>query len=197
MAVAAEQLPSFSVPTPDHFEALYAFWTQFDAPEGWRVEISEGALRMNPPPDVPHNLTASDLRTPLVRHAPEGIVLLEITGVVIVGADKLYIPDLMAVARDAVQGQQHSVPSTDVLLAVEITSRSGARIDRTEKRDAYAAGGVRAYLLIDRVAKNPAVTLHADPVDGEYQHIVRVPFGEPIQLPPPFDTDLDTSEFPR
>lgn len=197
MATAAEHLGTSSGVVSDRFEALYAFWTQFDAPEGWRVEISEGALRMTPPPDVAHNLTAFDVRTPVQRSAPEGIVLLETIGVVIVGADKLYIPDLVAIPRAALEGRDKSALSTDVVLVVEITSRSGARTDREEKREAYALGGVPAYLLVDRFGENPSVTLYTGPVDGEYQHVARVRFGEKVHLPEPFDVDVDTSQFPR
>ena len=66
-----------------------------------------------------------------------------------------------------------------------------------KERDAYAAGGVALYLLVDRVGAHPAVTLYAEPVDGVYRRVVSVPFGESIHLPPPFDVDLDTSQFPR
>jgi Uma2 family endonuclease len=197
MAVAAEQLVASSGAVPDRFEALYAFWTRFDAPEGWRVEISDGALRMTPPPDVPHNITAVPVRDLLVRHASSGIDVFETLGIEIVGAEKLYIPDVVAIPGSALDGRDMTGRSTDVVLAVEITSRSGARIDRTEKLNAYATGAVQAYLLVDRVAKNPAVTMYSEPVDGEYQHLVKVPFGETIHLPEPFDVDLDTSQFPR
>jgi hypothetical protein len=55
---------------------------------------------------------------------------------------------------------------------------------------------VPLYLLIDRFDEDgPAVTLFYDPVDGHYQHVVRIPFGEKVSLPEPFGIDLDTGGF--
>ena len=57
--------------------------------------------------------------------------------------------------------------------------------------------GVALYLLVDRVGAHPAITLYAEPADGDYRRVVTVPFGESIHLPAPFDVELDTSQFPR
>ncbi|MGH8826724.1 MAG: Uma2 family endonuclease, partial [Jiangellaceae bacterium] len=66
-----------------------------------------------------------------------------------------------------------------------------------EKRWAYARGGVNAYLLVDRIrSSGPTVTLHTRPEHGQFQGVTQVPYGEKITLPPPFDVDLDTAEFP-
>ena len=45
-------------------------------------------------------------------------------------------------------------------------------------------------------SSGPVVVLHTQPKDGQYQSVVQVPYGEKLTLPPPFDVDLDTSEFP-
>ena len=79
---------------------------------------------------------------------------------------------------------------------MEITSRGNAETDRKTKRWSYAHAGVPQYLLIDRFDEDgPAVTLFSNPVDGHYQHVTRIPFGEKISLPAPFDLDLDTDGF--
>ncbi|WP_329020587.1 hypothetical protein [Streptomyces sp. NBC_00690] len=34
-------------------------------------------------------------------------------------------------------------------------------------------------------------------IDGAYQHAERVPFGQQVRLPVPFDLKLDTAPFPH
>jgi Uma2 family endonuclease len=83
-----------------------------------------------------------------------------------------------------------------MLLVVEIPAADKAEVCRGTKRHGYANAGVPLYLLIDRFDEDgPAVTLFSDPVDGHYQHVVRIPFGEKISLPEPFGIDLDTGGF--
>ncbi|HEX5403500.1 MAG TPA: hypothetical protein VFX16_14490 [Pseudonocardiaceae bacterium] len=41
----------------------------------------------------------------------------------------------------------------------------------------------------------PAVSLFSNPVDGHYQHITPITFGEKISLSARFDLDLDTADF--
>ncbi|MBQ6644908.1 MAG: Uma2 family endonuclease [Saccharopolyspora sp.] len=85
-----------------------------------------------------------------------------------------------------------------MLLSVEITSKSTADTDRTDKLHAYARAGIRLYLLIDRFADRwPAVTLHSDPAADIYQSARAVPFGKPLILPGPFDVTIETADFPR
>ena len=111
---------------------------------------------------------------------------------------KLFIPDFVIVPRDELHGLPDNQPvSADrALLVAEITSFSNAETDRKAKRWSYAHAGVPLYLLIDRFDEDgPAVTLFSDPVDGHYQHVVRIPFGEKISLPEPFAIDLDTGGF--
>ncbi|MFD4142930.1 MULTISPECIES: hypothetical protein [unclassified Streptomyces] len=53
------------------------------------------------------------------------------------------------------------------------------------------------YLLIDRFDEHgPTATLFTQPQNGAYKHAERVPFGDQVKLPEPFDAVLDTSAFP-
>ncbi len=194
MAVAAESPPISSPEGRSEFETLLATWRAFDAPDGFRVEISEGALRMYGLPAGRHGKIVAIIHRSLVSALTEEHTVFQMVGVLITALEKLYIPDLVVAALDALDDESLLDPA-DVLLAVEVTSPSNARIDRAEKLAAYGGAGVHTYLLVDRVGRNPAVTLYADPVDDQYQHIVRVPFGQTIHLPAPFDIDLDTSQL--
>lgn len=196
MAVAAENLPISSPEERIEFETLLATWRAFDAPDGHRVEISEGALRMYGLPAGRHGKIVAKLIRLLNAAVSEDVGVFPLAGVLIPALEKLYIPDLAVAALDALD-EESLLDPTDVVLVVEVTSPSNARVDREEKLAAYARVGVRACLLVDRVGKNSAVALYTDPIDGEYQHVVRVPFGDTIHLSAPFDVDLDTSQLPR
>ena len=196
MAAVAEHLPLSTNDRYNEFEALLATWRELDAPDGYRVEISEGAIRMNALPLAGHSKIVAFINRVLVGCAPPGTAVFPLAGVLAVSVEKLYIPDLVVAAVDAL-AEDSMLDPTDVLIAVEVTSPSNARVDREEKPAAYAQAGVSRYLLVDRVGRNPTATLYADPVDGEYQHVVKIPFGESLHLPAPFDVDLDTAQFPR
>jgi hypothetical protein len=196
MAVVAQQLQHPAGDGLDSFEAMFAVWCELDPPVGYRAEISEGAIRMNALPAKGHALTASLLVAALDRADLRPLMVFQAVGIKLVDQERLYIPDLVVALPDALFGLSLLAPG-DASLVVEITSPRNARVDREEKRDVYAAGGVPLYLLVDPVGPRPAVTLYAEPVDGAYRRVVTVPFGEPIHLPTPFDVDLDTSQFPR
>ena len=196
MAVVAQQLQQPAGDGVDDFEAMFAVWCELDPPVGYRAEISEGAIRMNPLPASAHAHIASRLNKALDNARLRSLRVFQAVGIKLVDQARLYIPDLVVAPPEALFGLSLLAPG-DALLAVEITSPRNARVDREEKRDAYDAGGVALYLLVDRVGAHPATTLYAEPEDGVYRRVVTVPFGETIHLPAPFDVDLDTSQFPR
>ena len=196
MAAAAEHLVTSARAVSDRFEDLFSFWTQFDAPDGWRVEIADGALTMTPNPANAHSVIASLLTRVFIERLAADVGVFQSVAISMPDQQRVYVPDLVVTAIASLR-EPSVVSPPDALIAAEITSPGNARIDREEKRVAYGLGGVPRYLLIDRVLTNPTVTLFSDPVDGEYQHVVMVPFGESIRIPAPFDFDLDTSQFPR
>lgn len=184
---------------PEHlseWDTLLSTWRELDMPLNWRVEISDGTIRMTPPPAGPHGVGASVVHALLARGAPAGVDIHQHVGLELVELERMYIPDLMALPRPRLRFDGTTPPEGPLLVA-EITSPSTARFDREEKRWAYARAGIPSYLLIDRVrTSGPVVALHTRPENGQYQNVVQVPYGEKLMLPPPFDVDLDTSEFP-
>lgn len=82
-----------------------------------------------------------------------------------------------------------------VLLVAEVVSPSSRRRDREQKPRAYAQGGVPLYLLIDRFASPPAVTLFSEPGEDGYGKRQVAAAGEPLRLPKPFGITLDTARL--
>ncbi|WP_313904725.1 Uma2 family endonuclease [Streptomyces sp. SLBN-118] len=133
--------------------------------------------------------------------APEGWDVYQTLGLFIYRLERLYIPDLAVVPKKllverAKKKERAPLAAAEAALAVEITSKGNASHDRSAKLSAYASGAVPLYLLIDRYDEGgPTVTLFSDPHNSRYRTGLRKPFGEPVPLPEPFSTELDTSEF--
>ena len=88
----------------------------------------------------------------------------------------------------------------DALLVVEVTSPSNAMNDRKWglKYKAYAKGRVPIYLLVDPHAPTgPQITVFTQPNGTRYITEATVKFGEPLNLPKPFDAvAIDSGRFP-
>jgi Uma2 family endonuclease len=89
---------------------------------------------------------------------------------------------------------QDALLPNQTLLIVEVTSESNGDTDRTVKRRRYAEFGAPLYLLVDRQERT--CTLYAGPGELGYTRVDGPhPFGTPVELPEPFDLELDTSGF--
>jgi Uma2 family endonuclease len=175
--------------------ALLTAWQELDVPAGWRAEIGEDCINLTPPPGNGHSRIADLVHRALARVTPDDCGLYQKLGVSIPSRAKLFVPALVIVPRAELASLPDNEPvqADHALLVSEIAN---AETDRKTKRRGYAHAGVPLYLLIDRFDEDgPAVTLFSDPVDGHYQHMVRIPFGEKISLPEPFGIDLDTGGF--
>ena len=188
-----------SIETAGGWGALLRAWRGLDIPEGWRAEILEGAITMTPPRAKPHSLIAELTRAALLPAIPHNWGVCQMLGVTVPDMEALYMPDLAVTPAAALaEGADDDPVSADRLeLVVEITSPGNARLNRMTKRWGYAHALVPLYLLIDRFDKHgPAVTLFSEPTGSDYRHSERVPFGEPVLIPAPFELRLETAGFP-
>ena len=105
--------------------------------------------------------------------------------------------------RDALDPDVWINPASSLVMAIEVVSgkdnSNAARRDRKDKARSYAASGVPLYLLVDRPRKQ--AVLHSEPhfvpdlKSGRYARVVNVTYGEPLELPEPFNRTIDTSIF--
>ncbi|WP_370463251.1 Uma2 family endonuclease [Nocardiopsis sp. FR4] len=192
-------------------EALFSWdfmlrtWESLDVPEGCRAEIIEGALVLVAPPKPEHTKIVWLLNKALTREVLRdggNIAEAEVHQTVDVRVplrSGLYIPDL-AVLPYSVMEYDPDTMMSDALLVVEVTSKSTAERNRKSKLWGYAHAEIPLYLLVDRwdpYTSGGEVTLFSEPGDGKYANASKVPFGEEIHLPEPFDLVIDTSGFPR
>ncbi|HVW43554.1 MAG TPA: Uma2 family endonuclease [Amycolatopsis sp.] len=171
-------------------------WRELTVPEGWRPELTAEGIQMTPPPGGTHNLIAGWVNRALLPAVPDGCEIFQTQGVGIKQIGGIYVPDFCVAPREAIPPNSDPVPAEHVLLAVEITSKSNAEHDRKKKRWAYAHGPIPRCLLIDPFDEDgPAVSLFSKPIKGVYSEMIRVPFGQEVEIGKPFHLKLDTSRF--
>ncbi|MFI0237128.1 Uma2 family endonuclease [Streptomyces sp. NPDC016845] len=179
------------------WDELVRLWEEMDWPEGCKVEIVDGTITVSPSPAYQHNYIAARIQRRLYSVLPEHWECFQTLGVAVPSRMGMLVPDvLMAPALE--NGESYSnIPAAMAELVVEITSRSNATHDRISKCAAYAAAGIPFFLLIDRFApEGPVSTLFGEPHGDVYRPLSVVKFGEPLELPAPFNLTIDTGEFP-
>jgi Uma2 family endonuclease len=160
--------------------------------EGHRYELINGEIVVTPPPGIWHQSVAHRLAVSLDRACEkQSLTVLPGAGLML-SHDEVVIPDVVVYRpeRPPIRGI-YLVPE-DIVLAVEVVSRSSRRIDRVAKPEALANHGVPFYLLVDPFPPPVRLTLFA--LDGgSYDQIAQVEAGTPLHLPDPFNLDLDTA----
>ena len=126
-------------------------------------ELIHGRIVMTPPANFIHGGIGAELARRLGNHAKShglGRVFDASTGYDLPSGDTLE-PDVSFVSKERLASAPklarerfgRVVPD----LVIEISSRSTARRDRTEKKAIYAANGVREYWLVDPERSNVTV----------------------------------------
>lgn len=192
-----------AIPTADYAAAaaseladLERIWYEMEWPPGSRVELIDSELVVSPTGSVSHSGAVSALIFQLVDLARkhDWVMHTSLTAHIPPTRERL-IPDLMIAPRDSPPFSEWELLAPGVLLAAEVVSPSSRRRDREVKPRAYAQGGVPLYLLIDRFASPPAVTLFSQPDADGYGKRQAAAAGEPLRLPRPFGIALDTARL--
>ena len=185
-------------------------------PDGYRVEIIGGEMIISPGPPFGHNWIISKIITAVnVRAAGDFSFRFEAvatTGFDLEPIQDAYIPDVVVLEREQAerileQGVLYVRPS-DLVMVVEITSRTNARNDRAPgprlvrpdgtyqkcKWTGYARCGVPFYLVIDCDPQVSGSLLYSnpDPVDGSYLEVDSWSLGDPSRLPDPIGRTIPT-----
>ncbi|MBQ1093740.1 Uma2 family endonuclease [Streptomyces sp. B93] len=177
---------------------LRDWFVELETPPGFRAELIEGELLLNPLPIGKHEHCISGTLSQIYRNSRADMMFSGSKGLTLGNADGLpqdhVIPDGTFVTRAdrLFRGAPPWMPCEGVHMVMEVTGfRPSA--DREIKRRCYARGGIPLYLLIDRETRQS--TLFRDPQNDDYRDHDTRPFGTPLPLPTPFEFELDTSDF--
>ncbi|MFE2040767.1 Uma2 family endonuclease [Streptomyces sp. NPDC059477] len=165
-------------------------------PEGFKVEVVEGAVNMVPQRDT-HWEIARRIIHALEDKFGRDIKVKTDVRIDLPGYENGFCPDVMKLQDDAERnaergGWRHE----DVEFVAEVISRGTGMNDYGPKKTAYAEAEIPVYLIADPYLGR--CHLFTDPKDGEYRTESRVDFGETIDLTHTLlDLTIDTSRFPR
>jgi Uma2 family endonuclease len=151
---------------------------------GYRYETSvEGALSVVPPPGSDHQIIIGQLFLWLAAAGWTAEQAITNVGIRIPGrnVDAGRIPDLAVWAQRPSSGVY--LPTTDLLLAIEVISPASAAIDQLTKVGEYAGAGIPQYWTVDRDADN-TVTVFRLGDEGIYRTIVQKPLADLLQSSP-------------
>ena len=109
-------------------------------------------------------------------------------------------PDLLVIRDpDVLDPDFAGVDPDHVLLAAEVVSAGTTRDDRELKRLSCARARTPLYLLVDRCAEWPAISVFSDPGPDGYRTTGTARMGDgggQLYLPAPLDMTLDASTAP-
>ena len=193
MATAKADLAAVAA---SEFADLERLWYEMDWPPGSRVELIDGELVVSPTGSVWDSAAVDELMEQLfaLKRRRGWAFHTNLTAHIPPTRERL-IPDLMIAPKGSPPFSEWELLAPAVLLAAEVVSPSSRRRDREQKPRAYAQGGVPLYVLIDRFASPPAVTLFSEPGEDGYGRRLVAAAGEPLRLPKPFGIALDTARL--
>jgi Uma2 family endonuclease len=185
-----------SAAAASEFAELERLWYELEVPKGVRAELIDGEIIVSPTGSVRHSAAIDKLMDQLVDlKRRRGWIFHTYLTVHIPATRERLIPDLMVTSADAPPFAECELLASGTLLVAEVVSPWSRRRDREQKPRAYAQGGVPLYLLIDRFAKPPAVTLFSQPGADGYGRRQTAAAGQPLRLPDPFKVTLDTARL--
>ncbi|MGJ5827074.1 Uma2 family endonuclease [Streptomyces ossamyceticus] len=175
-------------------DTMFEWLEQMPVPEGFKVEIVEGAIFMSPQRDTHWEIILDiieQLRTAYPRRRLKSDVRIDYPGHL-----NGFSTDVTLVSRDAVQDSKGQWSCEDVEFVAEVISKGTAANDYGPKKTAYATAEVPVYLIADPYQGK--CHLYRNPKQGEYVIETTIPFGYELDLT---DTvvglTLKTDEFPR
>jgi Uma2 family endonuclease len=134
--------------------------------DGLRYEIVDGSLHVSPPPFFPHQVAETNVLTSLLSRAPAEMRVLAGRGGVHVEREttQYLVPDAMVIREEVMSRMPKYLGPEDVVLVVEVVSRSSVTHDRVTKRALYARMGIEHYWIVEQV---PGLRVTALRLEGE------------------------------
>ncbi|MFE9646948.1 Uma2 family endonuclease [Streptomyces sp. NPDC006365] len=188
-----ERPAAIESPPTGAFEDMLRIVEELDTPEGYKAELIRGKIVVSPWSKLCYKRVMKSLRLQLEPHAPEGHDV-DVAPFLFTfpGSERGFGPDLHVADEAAFEAEGRHADGAALSLVAELTSASTKDADWLDKLDTYGRV-VPVYLVLDMQVGE--ITAFWDPSPKGYRSRTTVPFGTFLHVPPPFDFDLDTSEF--
>ncbi|MFD7335240.1 Uma2 family endonuclease [Streptomyces violascens] len=175
-------------------DTMFELIEQMRVPEGYKVEVVEGAIYMSPQRDTHWDITANiieQLRAKYPRQRVKSDVRIDFPGRL-----NGFATDVTALAVGAEKDSKGRWRYQDIEFVAEVISRDTAANDYGSKKETYAKAGVPVYLIVDPYSGE--WHLHTLPRDGKFRSELTLDFGAPIDLEGTIvDLTLQTDDFAR
>ncbi|MBB5925047.1 MULTISPECIES: Uma2 family endonuclease [Streptomyces] len=169
------------------------YFEELQPPEGIKVELLRGEIVMMASPDLVHNMIVEDVLDQIPRKRWSR---LQTQDVDILDEASEPVPDLVVLEREARPASGRLLPSSLIMMVVEVVSKTSVQRDYEIKRSIYAAGKVPVYLIVDPVMAQCVLLTrpvgNGDNADYQRQQVTK--FGAPLPLEE-LGLELDTTEF--
>ncbi|XVV06835.1 Uma2 family endonuclease [Actinosynnema sp. CA-248983] len=160
------------------------------------IELIDGELIIMSPQTKFHMLVVDGLRAALGRQAPEGFTAVREMDVVL-GERQRPCPDVSVVTEAAVADLDRTYYEPgDVVMVVEVVSKSSEIRDRETKPRRYAQAGIKHFWRVENVDGKPvAYVYELDPATATYA--LTGIFHDRIEATVPFPVDVDLTGLVR
>ncbi|MCT9112237.1 Uma2 family endonuclease [Streptomyces mirabilis] len=193
MTIMSERPASMDAPSAGVFGDMLRTVEELDTPEGYKAELIRGKIVVSPWSKLRYKKVMKSLRLQLEPHAPEGHDV-DVAPFLFTfpGSERGLGPDLHVADETAFEAEGRHADGAALSLVAELTSASTKDADWLDKLDTYGRV-VPVYLVLDMQVGE--ITAFWDPSPKGYRSRTTVTFGTSLHVPPPFDFELDTSEF--
>ncbi|MGW0824178.1 Uma2 family endonuclease [Streptomyces sp. NPDC002845] len=172
---------------------LDEMFERVSAPEGFKLEIVQGAIYMSPQRQTHWRIILNIIVQLLARY-PEERIASDVR-VDFPGRLNGFASDVAAFKEGAEQDSKGRWRYQDVEFIAEVISKDTAGNDYGPKLDAYAEAEVPVYLIVDPYTGK--WHLHTLPKNGEYRGHLSLDFGTEVDLTQtPVELKLTTDQFP-
>ncbi|MER6076827.1 Uma2 family endonuclease [Streptomyces sp. NPDC001833] len=174
---------------------MFARLEKLPVPEGYKVEIVEGAVYMSPQRDI-HWETIRAIIWALEDHFSRRAKVFSDVRIDFPGRKNGLAPDVAKLRDGAEKDAEGRWRHEDVEFVAEVISTETGKNDYGPKKTAYALAEVPVYLIADPYQGK--CHLYTQPKDGEYMSDTSVTYGVNVDMTTThLALTLRTDDFPR
>ncbi|MER5752982.1 Uma2 family endonuclease [Streptomyces sp. NPDC002088] len=195
MTVLEDRIAMAESDNTRQLDEMFQRLEKMPVPEGYKVEIVEGAIYMSPQRGAHWETILLIIEALRDRFGRRSKVLSDVR-MDFPGCLNGYCPDVAKLRDGAEKDDEGRWAYEDVEFVAEVISKDTAKNDYGPKKTAYALAGVPVYVIADPYVGK--CHLFTQPKDGDYVCDLSITYGGVVDMTAtPLDFTLATDMFPR